>query len=162
MEGAEYIEALAGAVGEAGEASACLAVCEGERYLERFYARCEEVEGHADLGAEAGGYAGEGVEGRGEEGALAGEGFCGGVAGAARYLVPGEVLYKTEPSLRGGREGGYGDGVVFVEGGEEGSEEPGRVAEVGVGEEYRVRVIRAGAQDAEAEGVSLAGALAGG
>ena len=38
--------------------------CEGERDLEGFYPGGEEVEGHADLGAEAGGYAGEGVEGR--------------------------------------------------------------------------------------------------
>ena len=71
-------------MGEAGEAAARGAMGQGERYLEGFYPGREEVEGHAHLGAEAGGDAVlQGVEGRGEQGALAGEGLGGGVAGAA-------------------------------------------------------------------------------
>jgi hypothetical protein len=75
VEGLEDVEALAGAVSEAGQVAACGEVCEGEWHLEWFHTCGEEVEGHTDLGAKAGGDAGERVEGAYKEGALAGEGF---------------------------------------------------------------------------------------
>ena len=60
-QGADYVEALAGAVGEAAEVAASGTVSEGERDLEWFDPGGEEVEGHADLGAEAGGDAGKDI-----------------------------------------------------------------------------------------------------
>jgi hypothetical protein len=73
VEGSDYVEALAGAVDEAGKVAACGAVREGQRELEWFYPGGEEVEGHAYLGAEAGGYAGKDLKGGGEQCTLAGE-----------------------------------------------------------------------------------------
>jgi hypothetical protein len=58
VEGSDYVEALAGTVDKAGEVAACGAVREGQRELEWFYPGGEEVDGHAYLGAEAGGDAG--------------------------------------------------------------------------------------------------------
>lgn len=50
----EDVEALAGAVDKAGDVPARGAVFEEDRDFERFDPGGEQVQGHADLGAEAG------------------------------------------------------------------------------------------------------------
>jgi hypothetical protein len=134
-------------------------VREGERYFAGFYASREEVEGHAYLRAEAGGDARKGGEEGREQRALAGERFCGGITGAAEDGASGESLDDAQPTVcAGGREGGDDDGMMFVEGGEEGSETGRRESEVCVGEQHGVGLELAGAQEAQAEGVALAAA----
>ena len=132
---------------------------EGEWQLEGFYAGREEVEGHADLRAEAGGDAGEGVEGRREQGALARERFGGGVTRAAEDGASGEVLHQAKAAAvraDGGRKSGDGSRMISIEGVEEGGKMGRRGSKVSVGEKDGFRFEFAGADEAKTEGVALA------
>lgn len=140
MDGTGYVEALPGAVGEAGEGTSGRAMGQGEADVEGDDAGGEEVQGHPDLGAEAGRDAGQGFQGRNEEGPLPGEWFLGDVAErvSGRYGPPGVALYQAETAADrsfGRRKGRDGCGMLLSESLYQAPEVRGRGAEVRVQEQ---------------------------
>lgn len=76
----------------------------------------EPVEGHTDLGPEAGSHAGKGVESREEKRALTGEWFGEVVARAPGDGAPGQGFDEAETAARRRREGRNGRGVLIIQG----------------------------------------------
>lgn len=154
-EGSQGVAALAGAVGEAGGGPSRGAVAEGEWYLPGLDAGGEPVEGHADLGPEAGCDAGQGIEGRREECALTGEWLGEVASGAPGDAAAGQGLHEAEAAAASPGEGRDGDGMLVVEGRYQGGELRGARAEIGIREEQSFGGEASGTSKAHKESVPL-------
>lgn len=134
---------------------------QGERKLDGLEPSVQEVQGHPDLGAEAGGNTRQRIQGRGEQGALARERFGGGVAGAARDLAPGVILDQAEASAGSGRKSGDGNMAPPFQGPQQHPQFSGGGAKIRVGEQDRLRAVAAGVDEPGEQGPAFSGGTTG-